>query len=135
LAAAPAAGLAAGQWAAAARGPGDQGPAAVHHVPAVLLQHAPTAAHALFQANMEQLARARWTAPDGTVRTGLVRAPAGSPAGRTVTVWTDAGGRLAADPEPGYYRAIRAGLAAALAVIAVGLVLAGAGLAGRRLLE
>src|SRR5436309_15410025 len=54
LAAAPAAGLAAGQWAAGARGPGDQGPAAVHHVPAVLLQHAPTPAHALFQANMEQ---------------------------------------------------------------------------------
>ncbi len=43
-------------------------------------------------------ARARWTAPDGSVRTGLVSAPAGARPGSTVTVWEQASGRLTGPP-------------------------------------
>ena len=35
---------------------------------------------------------ARWTAPDGTVRTGPVEPPANGRAGSTVAIWTDARG-------------------------------------------
>ncbi|MFB7289720.1 Rv1733c family protein [Actinacidiphila glaucinigra] len=36
----------------------------------------------------------RWTAPDGSTRTGLARVEPGSPAGSPATVWLDADGRL-----------------------------------------
>lgn len=39
--------------------------------------------------------RARWTAPDGTVRTGVIDVAAGTPAGATVPLWTD---RRTGDP-------------------------------------
>ena len=41
---------------------------------------------------------ARWTAPDGTPHRGAVNVPYGTPADRTVPIWTDAHGRLRAHP-------------------------------------
>ncbi|HEY4849731.1 MAG TPA: hypothetical protein VII22_03000, partial [Streptosporangiaceae bacterium] len=42
--------------------------------------------------------RARWTAPDGTLRAGAVQAAAGARAGSIVIVWSDASGTLAGPP-------------------------------------
>ncbi|MBE1594175.1 MULTISPECIES: DUF1513 domain-containing protein [Streptomyces] len=43
-------------------------------------------------------ATVRWTAPDGSTRTGEARVSATSPAGDRVTVWIDKSGHLTAPP-------------------------------------
>lgn len=58
---------------------------------------------------------ARWTAPDGTLRTGIARAPTGSEPGTRVTVWLDEAGERHARP-PGAGQAWGGGVLAALAV-------------------
>jgi hypothetical protein len=45
------------------------------------------------------LAPATWTAPDGTVHSGLIAVAAGTPAGTAVRVWTDARGDPVAAPD------------------------------------
>ncbi len=65
--------------------------AAWHRAPAVLLAGAPGAGD-------DNQVPARWTALDGMRYTGQVPAPAGARAGRTVTVWVDAAGRLTGMP-------------------------------------
>ena len=58
---------------------------------------------------------ARWTAPDGTARTGPVRPDTGGPAGSVVVIWTDRHGDLVAPPtrrDP-VVTAIAAGMATA----------------------
>ena len=62
-----------------------------HQVPATLLESAPFGP---WPVQVE----ARWTAPDGMPRTGLIAVPGGRAAGSAVTVWTDASGKLAAKP-------------------------------------
>ncbi|MEU6009454.1 hypothetical protein [Streptomyces sp. NPDC047453] len=42
--------------------------------------------------------KVRWTAPDGTARSGWARVWPGSAAGTPVTVWTDSRGRLVTGP-------------------------------------
>jgi hypothetical protein len=69
-----------------------------HQVPAVLMQDAPEPAHALSQASLEPLVRARWTVPGGAPREGQVYAPGGARSGTTVMVRTDRPGRL--EPAP-----------------------------------
>jgi hypothetical protein len=136
LAGAPLAALAAGHWEAGAMLRAQRAEAAaMQRVPAVLTQDAPVPVHVMFQGAPAPLARAKWTAPDGAARTGMVNAPAGSRAGRTVMVWTDRSGRLAGAPLQGTDVTIRAGLVALLAVVAVGLLLAMAGSAFRRALD
>lgn len=70
---------------AAARQPAACAPSGPRHagarVAAVLLQDAPEPAHALSQASLEPLVRARWTAPGGAPREGEVYAPGGARAG------------------------------------------------------
>jgi type IV secretory pathway VirB2 component (pilin) len=73
-------------------------PGTLASVPAVLLQDAPEPAHALSQASLEPLVRARWTAPGGTPCEGEVHAPGGARAGTAVMVWTDGSGRLEGAP-------------------------------------
>jgi hypothetical protein len=43
-------------------------------------------------------ATVRWTAPDGSTRTGETRVSATSPAGDRVTIWIDKSGHLTAEP-------------------------------------
>jgi hypothetical protein len=125
---APLAALAAGQWAAAAGLRAEHTQTAWHRVPAVLIQNAPDPAHALFQAAMEPLVRARWSAPDGAPRTGEVYAPGGSTAGSTVQIWTDSSGRVTGMPMAGADVVVRTALAALLATAIVAAVLALLGL-------
>jgi hypothetical protein len=105
--------------------------AAWHRVPAVLLAAAPTYGYAGYQ----PIVRARWTAPGGTRRTGLVPAPPGAWAGSTVSVWVDAAGRLTGPPlQPLQVRG-QAVLAAILAPVVLGEVLLCAGQLAHYLLE
>ncbi|GGL86590.1 hypothetical protein GCM10010129_32920 [Streptomyces fumigatiscleroticus] len=79
-------------------------------------------------------ARARWTAPDGTVRSGHLRVRAGSAAGTGVTVWTDERGSLVARPATVSEARLRASLIGTLAgVSAAAVPVAGGGLVRRRL--
>ncbi|MEV0692409.1 hypothetical protein [Streptomyces sp. NPDC050388] len=79
-------------------------------------------------------AKVRWTAPDGTVRTGRAEAVPGSKAGSVVTVWTDGEGRLVSEPTGGadaQFQIVMAGLTVAAA--GGGLVLLGGRLVQRRI--
>lgn len=134
LAVAPVAAVTAGGWAAAAGRPA-AGAGRPHQVPAVLLRDAPVLARPMFEGPAEPLVLARWVAPDGTARTGTVYARGGTPAGQTVETWINDSGRRVNAPPSARDKAINATLVALLAVASVGLVLAGAGLAGHWLIE
>ncbi len=92
----PLAAIAVGHWAsdsgaAAARAQA----AAEHRMRAVLLANAPAASsYPIVGSSVDAWVRARWTAPDGTLRAGEVQAAAGARAGSTVIVWSDASGTL-----------------------------------------
>lgn len=100
LAGAPIAGLEAARW---ARSSADRAAtaqqASMHSVPATLLRNVPGASAYPYRTALNLgWVQARWTAPDGTVRTGSVQAPLGARAGSTVLVWTDRSGRLTNPP-------------------------------------
>ncbi|MEU7381132.1 MULTISPECIES: hypothetical protein [unclassified Streptomyces] len=85
--------------------------------------------------------KVRWTAPDGTERTGWARVRPGSAAGTPVTVWIDSRGRLVtepATPAQARARAVMAGGLVGLGAASVPLVIghvARAGLERRRLAQ
>lgn len=79
-------------------------------------------------------AKVRWTASDGTDRTGRAEVDPGSPAGTGVTVWTDPAGRLVSAPPDGAeagFQTVMAGITVAVAT--GGLVLLGGWLVRARL--
>jgi len=80
-------------------------------------------------------AEVRWTAADGSARTGRVRVVPGSAAGTPVTVWTDRRGHLVAGPVTPGQAALRAAFLGGLAGAATALVPFGAGLLLRVHLE
>jgi hypothetical protein len=123
--------LAAGRWAYDTALRAEQaGEAARHHVAAVLLTTASAP-----QGWSPAMARARWAAPGGVPRTGWVPAPAGSPAGTTVRVWVDAAGRPAEPPLRHSQVEGQAVMAAMAAVVAVAILLGGAGLFARQVAD
>ena len=67
--------------------------------------------------------RARWTAPDGTPRTGDVAAPAPAQAGSTMRIWVDQSGAQTGPPLRAQQATGQAALAAVLAPFALGTVL------------
>ncbi|WP_330287766.1 Rv1733c family protein [Streptomyces sp. NBC_00576] len=71
-------------------------------------------------------ATVRWTAPDGSARTGLTQVLPDTAKGTPVTVWTDRQGRL--EPKPGSPAAARfqGAWAGTLAAISAGVVVIGA---------
>ena len=93
--------------------------AAWHQVPAVLLAAAATNGYTGY----EPVVRARWIAPDGVRRTGVVPALPGAAAGSTVRVWVDAAGRLTGPPLQPLQVRDQAALVAILAPIVLGEIL------------
>ncbi len=95
LAIAPFAAHAAGSWAYATSAREAQAQrAALRQVPATLLQ-APSHVTSYPGAGYVSLVvDARWRAPDGQVRTGILFPPFGATAGSTVPVWVDRAGQL-----------------------------------------
>jgi hypothetical protein len=135
VAGAPLAAVTSGGWAAAAASTAQRVEAGWRAVPATLAQRAPASAPAMFQVPPEVAVWARWTAPDGTPRTGRVFAPAGTPAGRVVTVWTNRGGRVTGYPARTLNVVEQAVLTGLLAVVGLTAALAATWLAVRRLLD
>jgi hypothetical protein len=95
-----------------------------HQTPAVLLASAPPS----WDVKHGAAVRARWAVPGGAWRTGMVAAPPDAKAGSTVLVWVDAAGRLTRPPLQLSGVRAQALLAAVLAPVVLGLVLACAGL-------
>ena len=128
LCGAPLAGIAACRAAAAGSVRAEHAQAGAHRVAAVLLQQAPGKPHPMFQAPLDPLVTAQWKAPDGTLRTGEIYAPAGAAAGSTVLVWIDRSGQLTASPLQRGDVVEEVSLAASLAAMAVAGALAVVGL-------
>jgi hypothetical protein len=80
-------------------------------------------------------ATVRWTAADGSARTGRVRVEAGSEPGTPLTVWTDPRGRLASRPTTASEAAFRAALIGILVGVSAAAVPLVGGLAVRARLE
>ncbi|MFI6355334.1 hypothetical protein ACIBJF_22335 [Streptomyces sp. NPDC050743] len=103
-----------------------------HPVRAVLLADAPQDSTAAWPVDGLVRATVRWTAPDGTDRTGITLVDSGLKAGARVVVWQDDQGVLTpakpANPTEG---AIEAGLFGAAAALAVAAPVYGAGALGR----
>lgn len=97
--------------------------ASSHRVRAVLLADAPGLLSNGSGAQVRPSVPARWTAPDGTSRTGEVPAAGHARAGSMVTVWIDRAGRLTLAPIQAGQAAGQAALAAAFTVSSLGLLL------------
>jgi hypothetical protein len=97
--------------------------AALYQVPAKLLTTVPASGY-----GDQPTVPARWTAPDGRRRTGMIPAPVAAPAGGTVTVWVDEAGRLALPPlQPSLIRG-QAVLAGIFASVVFGMIVVCGGL-------
>ncbi len=97
---APLAGWGAGRWAESLGAQAVQAQqASDHRVTATLLHRVPPSDDYPYRPILKLAwVQARWTAPDGSARTGEVQAPLGAQAGSTVRVWTDRSGRLTSPP-------------------------------------
>jgi hypothetical protein len=110
--------------------------AVLRQVPATLLQAPPPKVTAYPGAGIVPLGvDARWRAPDGQLRTGLVFAPAGATAGSTILVWVNHAGQLTDPPLGRAQLATRAQLARELAAGSLAVVLFVIGWLARRSLD
>jgi hypothetical protein len=100
-------------------------------VPAVLLQAAPASTGFAAGVFGYSWVPARWTAPDGRVRTGEIPVGTGLAAGRAVQIWVDSAGLPAAPPLTSRAVVAREVTAAATATLALALVVLAVGVAGR----
>jgi hypothetical protein len=124
LVGAPLVALFAGHWAAAAahRVQRDQ-QTSWHQVTAVLLASASPTVDIGYGAVDTSEVRARWTAPDGTARTGDVPAPAAAQKGSTVRIWVDQSGAVTGPPLRPAQATGQAVLATVVAPFVLGTVL------------
>lgn len=102
-----------------------------HSVRAVLLSAAPQAVPAIRGTGNRVLAKVRWTAPDGTGRSGYTRVHSGLEPGARLTVWQDDRGNLTTEPTGPAKGAAEAVLFGLAAVAGVAGVTFGAGAAVR----
>jgi hypothetical protein len=103
-------------------------------VPATLLQ-SPAAAIGTAYGTSGSWAPARWQAPGGGPRTGLVPAPLNAPAGQRVPIWEDASGRLEVMPVTQLDIDCDVTLAAAITPMLLACLLVIAGWSARQLLD
>jgi hypothetical protein len=97
--------------------------AAWHRVPAKLLTTVPASSY-----GDQATVPARWTAPGGRRRTGMIPAPVAAPAGGTVMVWVDEAGRPTLPPlRPSLIRG-QVVLASLFASVVFGMIVVCAGL-------
>jgi hypothetical protein len=101
-------------------------------VPAVLLQAPPAPAREVVGYSR---VRARWTAPDGRMRTGQILVSTGLAAGRTVPLWVDAAGSPAGPPPTHRTTIATKATAAVVAAAALGIVLLSLARAGQWVLD
>jgi hypothetical protein len=107
-----------------------------HEVTAVLLRPAPaTGVPDPYTSIQMTYVLARWQPPGQSSRSGQVLAPAGTPAGGTVTVWVDASGAVA--PPPPDHRDIAGDVTIAVVVtwMVASLLVMGSNALARRALD
>ncbi|MGW3916857.1 Rv1733c family protein [Streptomyces sp. NPDC005070] len=104
-------------------------------VRAVVLHDVPPTAAGPGAGSGRLMAAVRWTAADGSSRTGSAAVPTGSRAGAEVSMWQDGRGRLAPAPPTPAKAAVESGVAGAAAATAVGGLALGAGTVTRRRLD
>jgi hypothetical protein len=92
-----------------------------HSVPAVLVEGTAEAVPTEEGTASEQVrAKVRWTASDGSTRTGRTLVDSGHRAGSKVVIWLDGRGRLAAEPPTAGAAAFEAALLGTGAALAFG---------------
>ncbi|MFF2364765.1 hypothetical protein ACFVU0_18995 [Streptomyces sp. NPDC058122] len=104
-------------------------------VRAVVLHDVPPTASGPGAGSGRLMGAVRWTAADGSSRTGSAAVPAGSRAGEETGIWLDGRGRLSPAPPTPTKAAIESGVAGAAAATAVGGLAFGAGTVARRRLD
>ncbi|QNP68297.1 hypothetical protein IAG44_01630 [Streptomyces roseirectus] len=102
---------------------------------AVLLDDVPESTAKGGPAGGRRSAEVRWSAPDGSTRTGRTLADAGQRAGTKVVVWQDTRGRLKTEPPDALEAGIESATLGAGAACALAGALYGAGRAARRQLD
>ncbi len=106
----------------------------VFQVDAVLVEDAGTVGGTGPRTAAPQAARATWTAPDGSARSGIVQTEAEARAGARIPVWVDEAGSL--HVPPGRHSPATQGILVAVAAVSCLVVaLAGVHRAGRGLLD
>ncbi|MBP5942454.1 hypothetical protein [Streptomyces acidiscabies] len=98
-----------------------------HPVRAVLLDDVPKSAGVGGTGSDRRSAGVRWSAPDGSERTGRTLVDAGHRAGATVVVWQDAQGRLKTEPPNALEAAVESATLGAGAACGLAGALYGAG--------
>jgi hypothetical protein len=131
---APLLSAAAAGWEARSMAAGLGAERSLHQVSAVLLQATPAPGGATV-ALIHPLAPARWTAPDGRVRTGRIPVSTGLAAGRTVRLWVNPAGWPAGQLLNHRQVVASEATAAAAASVALGFVLLCLAWAGRCVLD
>ncbi|MEU6379906.1 hypothetical protein [Streptomyces sp. NPDC046909] len=101
-----------------------------HPVQAVLLTDVP-AATALGGTKGRLSAKVRWTASDGSVRSGKTLVDTGQKAGSKVVVWTDRQGKLTTEPPSPAAAMAEAGILGLAAALALAGVVTGTGAVAR----
>jgi hypothetical protein len=136
LGSAPFAALAASNWANGVSQREQQSQQATYRQVRAVLLETPLAPAAVVGYGVALLpeAAARWTAPGGQIRTGLVTVPATAKKGSTVLVWTDPSGQLVA-PLPRTEIVARSALAGGTAVTILAVILTLVAVLARRTLN
>jgi hypothetical protein len=122
---APAASMGAAHWAGAAGQRAEQ--VTRYKVDAVLLHDTPGLYYTLY-GPVAMPALARWTAPDGSARVGLIKAASSARAGAKVAIWTNQSGKPVGPPPRRGRMSTEEALAAVSAVVLTGLALLVAGM-------
>jgi hypothetical protein len=104
-------------------------------VRAVVLADAPTDTARAGTVADQVRAKVRWTAPDGTTRTGVALVERGHRPGSPVVVWQDPRGTLATEPPTRTEASVEAALLGAAAAVAFAGTVMGAGAVTRWRLE
>jgi hypothetical protein len=100
-------------------------------VRAVLLTDVPPSATAIGGTTDRRMTSVRWTAPDGSARTGQTLVETGLKAGSRVTVWQDGQGRITAAPRNTTEAAIESGFLGITAAAGLAGLVFGAGAGAR----
>ncbi|MFJ3306701.1 hypothetical protein ACIPSA_26975 [Streptomyces sp. NPDC086549] len=106
-----------------------------HSVRAVLVTGVPRIVKETWGTGDRVRATVRWTAPDGTARTGRTLVEAGKKAGTEVVVWQDDKGRLTLSPTGPTEATVESALLGLLAAGALAGLSAGAGAVARSRLD
>ncbi|MFF7640175.1 hypothetical protein [Streptomyces canus] len=110
--------------------------AALHTVSAVLVGKADRTATVTADGSAETVrAKVRWTALDGSTRTGATRVAPGTAAGTSVTVWTDRRGDLVRAPLAAAEARLQSVLTGVLVAAGTGAVVFGGGYLARLRLD